>query len=69
MLADPTPIKSQFLPPSSDFPLEAGTTICVENPCQVFGMGGTQSEKTVVVTRNGWEPIYPQERKLWVSPA
>ncbi|MBI2177265.1 MAG: aminopeptidase P family protein [Candidatus Tectomicrobia bacterium] len=69
VLADPTPIRSQFLPPSSDFPLEEGTTICVENPCQVFGVGGTQIEKTVVATRNGWEPVYPQERKLWVRPA
>ncbi|MBI3126494.1 MAG: aminopeptidase P family protein [Candidatus Tectomicrobia bacterium] len=69
ILADPTPINSKFLPTSSDFPLEEGTTLCLENPTQVFGFGGTQIEKTVVVTRNGWEPIYPQERKLWVSPA
>jgi Xaa-Pro aminopeptidase len=69
ILADPTPSNSKFLPPSSDFPLEEGTTICIENPTQIFGVGGTQIEKTVVVTRNGWEPVYPQERKLWVVPA
>ncbi len=28
-------------------------------------MGGTQIEKTVVVTETGYEFIYPQERKLW----
>ena len=66
VLADPAPQGSPFLPESSDFPLEAGTTICVENPCQIFGMGGTQIEKTVVVTETGYEFIYPQERKLWV---
>ena len=66
VLADPAPQGSPFLPDSSDFPLEAGTTICVENPCQIFGMGGTQIEKTVVVTETGYEFIYPQERKLWV---
>ena len=65
VLADPAPQGSPFLPDSSDFPLEAGTTICVENPCQIFGMGGTQIEKTVVVTETGYEFIYPQERKLW----
>ena len=66
VLAEPAPQGSPFLPESSDFPLEAGTTICVENPCQIFGMGGTQIEKTVVVTETGYEPVYPQERKLWV---
>ena len=66
VLADPAPQGSPFLPDSSDFPLEAGATICVENPCQIFGMGGTQIEKTVVVTETGYELIYPQERKLWV---
>ncbi len=67
VLADPTPQGSPFLPESSDFPLEAGTTLCVENPCQIFGMGGTQIEKTIVVTETGYEFIYPQERKLWVA--
>ena len=57
---------SLLLPSSSDFPLEEGTTICIENPCQVFGVGGTQIEKTVVVTKDGYDFIYPQERKLWV---
>jgi Xaa-Pro aminopeptidase len=33
---------------------------------QIFGMGGTQIEKTVVVTKTGYEPVFPQERKLWV---
>ncbi len=65
VLSAPAPQGSPFLPESSDFPLEAGTTLCIENPCQIFGMGGTQIEKTIVVTETGYEFIYPQERKLW----
>ncbi|MFP6871028.1 MAG: Xaa-Pro peptidase family protein [Nitrospinota bacterium] len=66
VLTNPFPQNSEFLPPSSDFPLETGTTLCIENPMQIFGMGGTQIEKTVVVTETGYEPVFPQERKLWV---
>ena len=69
VLTNPFPQNSAYLPPSSDFPLETGTTLCIENPMQIFGMGGTQIEKTVVVTETGYEFIYPQERKLWVAPA
>lgn len=66
VLTNPFPQNSEFLPPSSDFPLETGTTLCLENPMQIFGFGGTQIEKTIVVTETGYEFIYPQERKLWV---
>lgn len=66
VLTNPFPQNSEFLPPSSDFPLETGTTLCIENPMQIFGMGGTQIEKTVVVTETGYESVFPQERKLWV---
>lgn len=69
VLADPAPVASAFLPPTSDVPLEEGTTVCVENPCQIFGVGGAQIEKTVIVTRGGHEPLYPQERRLWIVPA
>ncbi len=67
ILTNPFPQNSAFLPASSDFPLEAGTTLCIENPMQIFGMGGTQIEKTVIVTETGYEFLYPQERKLWVT--
>jgi len=66
VLTNPFLQNSKFLPPSSDFPLEAGTTLCIENPMQIFGMGGTQIEKTIVVTETGYEILCPQERKLWV---
>ncbi len=66
VLTNPFPQNSEFLPPSSDFPLETGTTLCLENPMQIFGFGGTQIEKTIVVTETGYEFVYPQERKLWV---
>ena len=67
ILTNPFPQNSAFLPASSDFPLEAGTTLCIENPMQIFGMGGTQIEKTVIVTGTGYEFLCPQERKLWVT--
>ena len=66
VLTNPFPQNSEFLPTSSDFPLETGTTLCLENPMQIFGFGGTQIEKTIVVTETGYEFVYPQERKLWV---
>ncbi len=69
VLADPTPVQSAFLPPTSDVPLEEGSTVCIENPCQIFGLGGTQIEQTVIVTRTGYKPLLPQGRKLWVVPA
>jgi Xaa-Pro dipeptidase len=66
VLTNPFPQNSEFLPTSSDFPLETGTTLCLENPMQIFGFGGTQIEKTIVVTETGYEFVYPQDRKLWV---
>jgi Xaa-Pro aminopeptidase len=67
ILSDPAPVKSRFLPDTTDTPLEEGTTLCIENPVQVFGVGGTQIEKTVRVTRTGYEFLANQERKLWAS--
>lgn len=69
VLSDPSPIKSLFLPETTDIPLEDGTTICVENPCRAFGIGGSSAECTVIVRQNGFESLLPQERKLWVVPA
>lgn len=67
ILTDPAPVKSRFLPDTTDTPLEEGTTLCIENPVQVFGVGGTQIEKTVRVTRTGYEFLCKQDRKLWAS--
>jgi Xaa-Pro aminopeptidase len=69
VLADPSRVKSDFLPPTTDIPIETGTTLCIENPCRAFGIGGATEECTIVVTENGCEPLFPQERKLWVVPA
>ncbi|MFC1491060.1 M24 family metallopeptidase [Nitrospinota bacterium] len=68
VLADPSPVKSPFLPTTTDIPLEDGTTICVENPCRIFGIGGATAECTIIVRRDGYEPLLPQERRLWVIP-
>jgi Xaa-Pro aminopeptidase len=67
ILSDPAPVKSRFLPDTTDTPLEEGTTLCIENPVQIFGVGGTQIERTVRVTRTGYEFLANQERKLWAS--
>ncbi|MEK6709606.1 MAG: Xaa-Pro peptidase family protein [Nitrospinota bacterium] len=69
VLADPGPIQSPFLPPTTDIPLEEGTTICVENPCRMFGVGGASEEQTLVVTRTGYEFLVPGDRKFWEIPA
>jgi len=67
ILSGPAPVKSRFLPDTTDTPLEEGTTLCIENPVQIFGVGGTQIERTVRVTRTGYEFLANQERKLWAS--
>ncbi len=69
VLAAEAPLHSPFLPPTTDMPLEEGSTICVENPCGIFGLGGTQVEQTVIVKRHGYEPLVPQGRRLWIVPA
>ncbi len=67
VLAEPAPVQSGFLPPTSDVPLEAGSTVCIENPCGILGIGGVQIEKTVIVTETGHAPLIRQDRKFWVS--
>ncbi len=66
MLADPAPMSSPFLPDTTDTPIGQGTTLCIENPVQIFGVGGIRIEKTVRVTATGYEFIADQQRKLWV---
>jgi Xaa-Pro aminopeptidase len=67
VLAEPGPMNSPFLPGTTDTPIEEGTTLCIENPVQIFGVGGTQIERTIRVTRNGYEFIADQDRRLWVA--
>ena len=66
VLGSKSPVDNVYLPGNTDIPLEEGTVLCIENPCQVLGLGGTQIEKTIIVTKNGYEPLVKQERKLWV---
>ena len=66
VLGNKSPIDDVYLPDNTDIPLEEGTVLCIENPCQVLGLGGTQIEKTIIVTKNGYEPLVKQERKLWI---
>ena len=45
---------------------DTNTVLCIENPCQIFGVGGTQIEQTIIVKKSGYELLTKQDRKLWI---
>ena len=59
-------VNSLYLPEDTDIPLPENTVLCIENPCQIFGVGGTQIEQTIIVKKNGYELLTKQDRKLWI---
>ena len=59
-------VNSLYLPQDTDIPLPENTVLCIENPCQIFGVGGTQIEQTIIVKKNGYELLTKQNRKLWI---
>ena len=59
-------VNSLYLPQDTDIPLPENTVLCIENPCQIFGVGGTQIEQTIIVKKNGYELLTKQDRKLWI---
>ena len=59
-------VNSLYLPEDTDIPLPENTVLCIENPCQIFGVGGTQIEQTIIVKKNGYELLTKQNRKLWI---
>tara|TARA_Y100000591_G_scaffold331063_1_gene363829 strand:+ start:2718 stop:3956 length:1239 start_codon:yes stop_codon:yes gene_type:complete len=59
-------VNSLYLPKDTDIPLPENTVLCIENPCQIFGVGGTQIEQTIIVKKNGYELLTKQDRKLWI---
>jgi len=59
-------VNSLYLPEDTDIPLPENTVLCIENPCQIFGIGGTQIEQTIIVKKNGYELLTKQDRKLWI---
>ena len=59
-------VNSLYLPQDTDIPLPENTVLCIENPCQIFGVGGTQIEQTIIVKKSGYELLTKQDRKLWI---
>ena len=55
-----------FLPPTSEIPLPENATINIEAPVGTVGFGGYQIEYSVIVKKNGWEPLIPQDRHFRV---
>ena len=66
VLGNKNKVSSPYLPETTDIPLEENTVLCIENPCQIFGLGGTQIEQTVIVKKNGYELLTKQDRKLHI---
>tara|TARA_Y100000590_G_scaffold470677_1_gene667672 strand:- start:1157 stop:2392 length:1236 start_codon:yes stop_codon:yes gene_type:complete len=66
VLGNKNKVDSIYLPDSTDIPLEENSVLCIENPCQIFGLGGTQIEQTIIVKKNGYELLTQQDRSLWV---
>jgi len=62
------PIKatSPFLPGTYDVPVEEGMVISIEIPYGELGLGGFQTEYTLLVKKDGCEKLYPHERELVV---
>ena len=59
-------VNSLYLPEDTDISLPENTVLCIENPCQIFGVGGTQIEQTIIVKKSGYELLTKQDRKLWI---
>ena len=59
-------VNSLYLPQDTDIQLPENTVLCIENPCQIFGVGGTQIEQTIIVKKSGYELLTKQDRKLWI---
>ena len=66
VLGNKSIVKSEFLPDSTDIPIPENSVLCIENPCQIFGLGGTQIEQTIIVKKSGYELLTDQERRLWI---
>ena len=66
VLGPATPVDQPFLPPTSDVPLPAGSTINVEIPLGRLGWGGYQIEKTFVVKEGGYDTIVDQRAEMLV---
>ena len=57
---------SPFLPGTYDPPIEEGMVISIEIPYGELGLGGFQTEYTLLVNKDGCEKLYPHHRELVV---
>jgi Xaa-Pro aminopeptidase len=60
----PMKATSPFLPGTYDLPIEAGMVISIEIPYGELGLGGFQTEYTLLVNKDGCEKLYPHQREL-----
>lgn len=64
---NPTGVQDGFLKESTDITLEEGMVINQEVPYHVLGWGGTQIERTIVVSKDGGKPLIRQDRVLHIK--
>lgn len=69
ILGRETAYNDPFLPPTSEIPLPANSTINVEAPFAIMGHGGYTFEISIVVKRDGWEPLISQDTGFHVVAA
>jgi Xaa-Pro dipeptidase len=60
----PMKARSPFLPGTYDLPVEEGMVISIEVPYFELGLGGFQTEYTLLVKEDGREKLYPDDREL-----
>jgi Xaa-Pro aminopeptidase len=69
ILSDEAKYDRPFLPPTSEIPLPENATINIEAPGGTAGFGGYQIEYSVIVKKDGWERLIPQDRHFRVIEA
>jgi Xaa-Pro aminopeptidase len=66
ILSDETKYDQPFLPSTSEIPLPENAILNIEAPIGTMGFGGYQIEYSVIVKKDGWEPLIPQDRRFHV---
>ncbi|MDA1000927.1 MAG: Xaa-Pro peptidase family protein [bacterium] len=69
ILADEVKYDQPFLPKTSEIPLPENAVINIEAPIGTMGYGGYQIEYSVIVKKDGWEPLLKQERHFRILGA
>ena len=69
ILSDEVKYDQPFLPASSEISLPENSVINIEAPVGTVGFGGYQIEYSVIVKKDGWEHLVPQDRQFRVIAA